>query len=669
MVSETVLTVCPHCSAGCQVRLTTQGGRIVEVGAGPGGVSPGLICDRGRLGWDFVHAGERLTTPLVRDGGRLCPASWSEALDLVADRLKAIAAYHGAAAVGGLASGRCTNEENYLFQWVLRAGLGTNNIDSGLRYGAAAARAGLSRCLPGIGAGTNPLEDIAGAGTILVIGANLADNYPLIELKVRAALRQGARLIVIDPRRVGLTELSDLHLQPIPGSDVALLNGIIHVILAEGLADRAFVEGHTQGVADLEAVARRYSPALVEAVTGVPAGRVREAARLYAKGDKALTIFADGLAGHAAGADNAATVANLAMLTGQVGRASSGIYCLSGQANIQGACDMGALPDVFPGHQPVTDPRSRDRFEAVWDRQLNGLAGLTALEMFRAATTGHLCGLFVMGADPLNSAPDRAMVGAALGGLEFLVVQDIFLSETARVADVVLPGASIAEKSGTFTSIERRVQRVRAAVLPPGAARPDWEILLELGARLGLGGERTDPAAVFDEIAAVLPEYREISYPRLQAEPDGLHCIGSDGLTGRTLRFCGIDYRGPVELPDDEYPLLMVIGHSPGLAPGAVSIHPALAAEHGLDHGDPVRVVSRRGALTARAAPDPVLAPGMIYLSLHHAESPVNILTSSFFDPHAKSAELKVTVVRIERAWPAVALTSAAVGNGEQEPA
>lgn len=699
MVRESVVTVCPHCGAGCQVRLTVEGGRLVSVEAGPGGVSPGRLCDLGRQGWSSVHHPERLTTPLIRSGSRLVPASWTQALDLIAERLGEIIRRHGPGQVGGFASGRCTNEEHYLFQKLFRAGLGSNNIDSSARFGPAAAALGLGRSL-GCGATTNPARELAEADAILVIGANLAETHPLFELLVREGVGRGSRLVVIDPRRAGLARLAHLHLQPLPGSDVALLNGMMQVMIAEGLVDHTSALQRVDGLDQLLAVVERYPPPLVEVVTGVPAERVRQAARLYATSPRAAIVFSTGLTQHSTATGNVGAVANLCLLAGHLGRPSTGIYALSGRGNAQGALDLGALPDAFPGHRAVTDVVARESFEKAWDAQLVGLPGMTLLEMLRAATIGQLRGLVVMGGDPARSAPDRTGTLAALETLDLLVVQDLFLTETARLADVVLPAAALAEKAGTFTSVERRVQRVRPAVLPPGAARPDWEVLTELAGRFGVGQLPGDPSDIMDEISALVPDYGGISYAALEAEVDGLiwpcptaghpgtPMLHRAGLGSGRGRFQPADYVGPAEAPDDRYPLLLTTGRAgsdtdrpaagdgplsagdgpPAAGDGPLSIHPATAARYGLVDGETVRVSSRRGALVARVSLDPGLPQGVVFLPCHQTAAMVNILTSPFVDLEAKVPELKAAAVRVEPAVGRTVPAAAAVALGEQEP-
>ena len=687
----TVLTTCPYCGVGCQLDLKVKDGRIVRVDGGDGAANHGLLCVKGRFGWDFVHHPDRLTAPLVRNAaGELVPATWGEAMDLVASRLKGIVATHGPDAVAGLASAKCTNEENYLFQKIMRAGLGTNNVDHCARLCHASTVAGLAASF-GSGAMTNSIDEIAGADLVFIIGSNTTEAHPVIGLKVKESKRRGAKLVVADPRQIELARLADLHLQHLPGSDVALLNGMMNVILAEGLANEAFITERCENFEAFKAVVGKYRPEVVEAVTGVPAAKIREAAIAYAKAGRASIIYSMGITQHTTGVDNVQSVANLAMLTGNLGRESVGVNPLRGQNNVQGACDMGALPNVFPGYQQVTDPNARDKFEKAWGRQLPALPGLTVTEILGAAAKGQVKGLFILGENPMLSDPDQRHVEEALRKTEFLVVEDIFLTETAALAHVVLPGVSFAEKEGTFTNTERRVQRVRRAVPPVGGSRPDWAVLVDLAGRLGLPSGYAGPSEILDEIASLTPSYGGISFRRLDAKPGdpatasgvvaapgglqwpcpaadhpGTRFLHKDKFTRGKGQFVAIDYLDPAEMPDDDYPLILTTGRvlyhfhtssmsrrAAGLAcifpEGYVEVNPRTATELGIADGDPVRVVSRRGAITIRAAVTGGITPGVVFIPFHFREAAANVLTNPAVDPKAKIPEFKVCAARIER--------------------
>lgn len=692
-----VETVCPYCGAGCRLRLRVRGTRLSGVEGGDGPPNHGWLCLKGRLGWDFAHHPDRLTVPLVRKGGLLTETSWAEALDLVAARLSELVRVSGAGAVAGLASGKCTNEENFVFQKLMRAGLGTNNIDQCGRLCHAASVAGLTAAF-GAGAMTNSIDELASADLIFIIGANPTVAHPLIAARIEEACSRGARLICADPRSIEIARLADLRLQHLPGTDAALLNAMMHVILEEGLADERFIAGRTENFEAFQAVVRRYPPELAEVVSGVPAAKIREAAILYAQAPRSSIVYSSGLTQHTTGLANVLSVANLAMLTGNVGRESTGVNPLLGQVNAQGACDMGALPDVFPGYQPVCVPASRERYEAASGCQLPGQPGLTMTEILAAAARGEVKGLFVLGANPALSAPDLKHTTHALRRLEFLVVQDIFLTETAELAHVVLPGASFVEKDGTVTSTERRVQRIRRAVPPAGSARSDLDILLDLADRLGLGPGPGGPDEVMNEIARMVPDYGGLSYRRLDTSPAGIQwpCPTPDhpgtrylhryGFSGGRAPFSPVDYQGPAEHPDEDYPLILTTGcvleHSQtgtmsrrstglgGLLQGAgVELNPLLAAEMGVSDGDPVRVVSRRGAVVARAILSLSVGREMVFLPYHFREASANLLTNPAFDPGAKTPELKVAAVRIERLDAATISALAAAGAHEKAPA
>ena len=534
----------------------------------------------------------------------------------------------------------------------------------------------------GSGAMTNSIDEIYSADVILIIGSNTHEQHPLIARRVVRAVRErGARLIVADPRAIGLSGFAEVFLRQRPGTDVALLNGMMHVILAEGLADEAFIAERIEpeSYAALRAVIADYPPERAAAITGVPAEAIRRAARLYGKADKATILYAMGITQHTTGTDNVHSVANLAMLTGNVGRESTGVNPLRGQNNVQGACDMGGLPDVYPGYQRVTDEAVRAKFAQAWGHVPPPQAGLTVTEMVNAAGEG-IRGLYIMAENSLLSDPDANHVRAAFERLDFLVVQDIFLTETAQMADVILPGASFAEKDGTFTNTERRVQRVRRAVAPPGEARADWEILCRLGERLtgrSEGWAYGSPAEVMHEIAALTPIYGGVAYERLEgrglqwpcptADHPGTPYLHRDGFARGKGRFIPAEYRPPAEQPDDDYPLLLTTGRvlfhyhtgtmtrrSPTLTEQGnepfVEIHPDDAAQRAVTSGDRVCVRSRRGQIELAVRVTETVPPGVVFIPFHFAEAPANALTHAALDPTAKIPEYKVCAVQVTRA-------------------
>ncbi len=668
-----VQTICPYCGVGCHLVLGVRDNRIVRVRAGrDNGVNDGQLCVKGRFGLDFVHSEQRLTTPLIRKDGTLVPAEWDEALDLVAAKLRQ---YRGDG-FGLLASAKCTNEENYLLSKFARAVMQTNNVDHCARLCHASTVTGLAMAF-GSGAMTNPIQDIRNASCVFLIGSNPTENHPIVGLEIKKAKSNGAALIVANPRRIPLCDLADLWLRHRPGTDVALLLGMARVIVDEGLADLEFIRERCEGYEEFLASLSGFSLEEAASLTGVPAQDIAQAARTYARRKPASIVYAMGITQHAHGTDNVLALANLAMLTGNVGKPSSGVNPLRGQNNVQGACDMGALPNVLTGYQPVADPAVREKFARAWGAEVPAEPGLTVTEMFGAALEGRLKAMYIVGENPLLSDPDADHVRAALEKLEFLVVQDIFLSETAALAHVVLPAASFAEKDGTFTNTERRVQRVRKALTPPGKARTDLEIVCQLARKMGAPGfDYQGPAEVMEEIARLTPSYGGITFARLEqgglqwpcpsADHPGTARLHEAAFTRGKGKFHPVRYTPPAELPDDEYPFVLTTGRSlfqfhtgtmtrkaSGLnyirGEELVEINPEDACALGISDGDPVEVTSRRGKVRARARVTDESPPGVVFMTFHFAETPTNVLTNPVLDPLAKIPELKVCAVRINK--------------------
>jgi len=675
--TEQVHTICPYCGCGCGIVLGVRNGRIVEVrGDRDNPVNRGSLCVKGRFGLDFVHSPERLTRPLIRDGDGFVEVSWDRATSLVASRLSEIKAAHGPDALAGLSSAKCTNEENYLFQKLMRAAIGTNNVDHCARLCHSSTVVGLARAF-GSGAMTNSIAEIEGADCILVTGSNTTEAHPIIALRIKAAVvAHGARLIVADPRRIDLTRFASLHLRQRSGTDVILFNAMMKVILEEDLYDHEFVKTRCEGFEEFREQVSAVDLDMAARVTGVPPASIRRAARLYAGARRASIIYSMGITQHTTGTDNVLALANLAMLTGNVGRESTGVNPLRGQNNVQGACDLGALPDVLPGYQKVDNPDVRARFEAAWGVPLPSEPGLTVVEIVDAAATGRIKGLYVMGENPMMSDPDVGHVRRALEALDFLVVQDIFMTETARLADVVLPGASFAEKDGTFTNTERRVQLIRKAVEPPGDALPDWEILCRLSAALGYPMAYESPARVMEEAARLTPIYGGISHERLagaglQWPCPAPHHPGSPYLhRGRFSRgkgrFHPVRFREAAELPDRDYPYLLTTGrllcqfHTGSMTrktggleqlapPAPFEINPEDAARENIQDGDQVELSTRRGTVRARAVVTERAPVGTVFMPFHFHEAPANVLTNPALDPVAKIPEYKVCAVRLRK--------------------
>ena len=668
-------TTCPYCGCGCTIVLHTRDGQIVEVTGQPNlGVSDGMLCVKGRFGLDFVGHRERLTTPLIRRGGKLQPAGWDEALDLIAARLGQIIAKCGADAVGALSSAKCTNEENFVFQKFARAVIGTNNVDHCARLCHASTVAGLARAF-GSGAMTNSIQDFDVTDCVFVIGSNTTECHPIIGSAIkRAAQGRNVPIIVADPRTIELTACAALHMQQKGGTDVALVNAMMHVILRDSLEDKSFIAERTEGFDELRKAVASCTPELAEKITGVPADDIVRAAHIYAEAPAASIVYSMGITQHTTGTDNVMSLANLAMLTGNVGIPGAGVNPLRGQNNVQGACDLGALPNVYPGYQKVDDEAVRAKFQQHWDVELSPTPGLTVVEMMNAAADGVIKAIYIMGENPMLSDPDVNHVAQALEKLDFLVVQDIFLTETAELADVVLPAASFAEKDGTFTNTERRVQRVRKAVEPPAAARGDWDILCDLAGRMGHEMSYDSTSDIQDEIAALSPIYGGITYDRLETtslqwpcpslDHPGTPYLHKGRFTRGKGKFHAVEFIPPSELPDEEYPFLLSTGrilqhfHTGTMSRrsevldeivsvGAIEINPADAEEMGICDGQKVRVASRRGEIEIAAHVTDRVAPQTAFLAFHYREAPANRLTIAALDPIAKIPEFKVCAVQI----------------------
>jgi formate dehydrogenase alpha subunit len=529
----------------------------------------------------------------------------------------------------------------------------------------------------GSGAMTNSIEEIADAKCILAIGTNTTEDHPVIALEIKKAVDKGAKLIVADPREIPLCRMAHIWLRHRPGTDVALLMGMCRVIFDEGLLDKAFVEQRCENFEEFKNALKGFNIELVSEITGVPAATITEAARVYATNGPASILYAMGITQHSHGTDNVLAVANLAMLTGNVGKWASGVNPLRGQNNVQGACDMGALPNVFTGYQQVAGPSARSKFEAAWGCTLPSEPGLTLSDMFHAMDEGKIKAAYIIGENPVLSDPDARHIKEALSKLEFLVVQDIFLTETAQLADVVLPGASFAEKNGTFTNTERRVQRVRRAIPPLGSAKMDWQIICEVARRMrGRGFEFASAADVMKEIADVTPSYGGITFARLEngslqwpcptEDHPGLQFLHEGMFSRGKGKFAALEYKPPKERPDDTYPLVLTTGRSlfhyhtgtmtrksKGLnelkGEEELEINPQDAKALGIADGDKVRVISRRGRVIARAKVTKNLMKGVVFMTFHFAESATNLLTNPALDPVSKIPELKFCAVRVEK--------------------
>ncbi len=679
MTTRTQATVCPFCGVGCGLVLGVTDGRVTDVRpAGAHPVSRGQLCAKGWNAGEFLRASDRLTRPLVRDGTRLVPVSWTVALDAVADALTAARSEAGPDAVGVVASARGTNEDAFAAMKLARAVLGTNNVDHCARVCHAPSVAGLRRTL-GSGAMTGSIDDLERADCLLVVGSDTTENHAIVGSRVLAARARGARLIVVDPRRTRLARAADLHLQLRLGTDIPLVNGMLHAIFAAGWEDRDYLAARCANVAALRGAVAEYPPERVADLTGVPVAALVEAARWYARTPRAALLYGIGVTQHVCGTENVIALSNLALATGHVGVEGAGIDPLRGQNNVQGACDMGALPDVYSGYQRVRDDAARARFEAAWGTELPARPGLTTLGMEHAAPDGALRCMLVIGADPVVTDPGQSGIRRALAALDTLIVVELFPTETASLADIVLPAASFAEKDGTFTSTERRVQRVRRAVPPPGDARPDWEIFEAIATRLGRPMGFATAEGVFAEMARLTPSYAGISWARLErpgglqwpcptADHPGTPVLHRDGFPLGRAWLLPVHDRPPAEEPDADYPLRMTTtrlhfqygsGSMTRRAPllerenprGILWINPADAALRGIAPGSAVVVRSRRGEVATRAVVSDDVPPGTVSMPYHFAEAPSNRLTNDrALDPLSRMPELKVCAVAVERA-------------------
>ena len=692
-----IRSTCPYCGVGCQIDLQVKDDYIYRVDA-PFDAAPnyGMLCVKGRYGTDYVTHPSRLKAPLIRvntDQPRSAEpvwreATWDEALDLAADRLAGIVKQHGGDAIAAYASAKATNEDNYLFQKFVRAVLGTNNVDHCARLCHAGSVTGLQLAV-GSSAMSNSIAEMEHLDTFVVTGSNTTETHPVISNFLKRAVRQnGAKLIVIDPRQVEMTEYATLWLRQRPGTDVALWQAMAHVVVEEKLYNQAFINERTEGFSEYVESLEHATPEWAEAITGVPAEDIREAARLYARANAAAVYWGMGISQSTHGTDNTLGITNLALMCGHVGKPGAGLNPLRGQNNVQGCSDSGGLPNVFTAYQPVSDDAVRYRFEQEWGGvALSPTPGLTVTEMVDGALTGQIRGMFVMGEDPLTSEPHLAHARHALEELDFIVCQDIFINETGKLADVILPAASFAEKDGTFTNSDRRVQRVRRAIDPIGQSRPDWQIISDLARRVEerLGFETTvgwdygHPSEVWEEMRRVTPDFWGITYERLEREggvhwpcptedhPGTPYLFEEDFPRGRG-KFWALEYGTESELPDDDYPFILSTGrvlyHWHGgtmtrrsalddIWPEAtVEMHPDDAARLGLETGDWVRVSSRRGAITLRVMVTGRSPEGVLFIPFHFAEAAANVLTNNQIDPRAKIPDYKVCAVAVEKAAP-----------------
>ncbi len=670
-------TVCPYCGVGCKMGLLTHEGRVMGVQPLKGAANDGLMCVKGRFAYNFIQHPDRLKKPLIRKNGKLTEASWEEAYDVIIKAWNKAKAVGGGSAIAGLASARCTNEENYLFQKLLR-GLGnTNNIDHCARLCHASTVAGLQMSF-GSGAMTNSIAEITDMDVIFVIGSNTTETHPVIATKMRQAAKKGAVIIVAEPRRIELCNDAQFFLQIKPGTNVALLNGMLKAILEAGLENKNFINERTEGFNELKAYLDTVTVEECAEICRVEAALLRKAAETYARAKNAGIFYAMGITQHSTGTDGVRMVANLAMLCGQIGKEASGVNPLRGQNNVQGSCDMAALPGDLPGYQKVADPKAREKFSKAWGLPVPETAGKTVSEIFNAIDDGEIKFLYIMGENPMVSDPDLNHLEKVLAKIPFLLVQDIFLNETAAFADVVLPAASFAEKDGTFTNTERRVQCLHKAVKLPGEAKADWQIITELMNKLGYKASYSHPAEIMAEINALTPSYGGITYNRLEngeglqwpclnEEHKGTKFLHKDKFTRGLGAFAVCPYTLSREVPDTEYPFILTTGRvlyqyhtrtmtgkSAGVQEIAgepyVEINRLDAHSLGIANGDKVTVSSRRGSVITTAKVVETIGRGVLFMPFHYSQAAANRLTNKALDPYAKIPELKVCAVKIYKA-------------------
>jgi formate dehydrogenase alpha subunit len=674
-------TLCPYCGTGCQIFARVAGGKIVGVEAAGGeSFNNTDLCVKGRMAFDFLNHPDRLTAPLIKapEGGSRFPgfreATWDEALAMIKSRLTAIKEQSGPSAVMGISSSRGTNEENYIFQKFMRLVVGTNNVDNCARVCHSPSVIGLTAAFGG-GAATNSLDDIQEAEVLFLIGCNPTEAHPVIAMRIkRAIFEKGVRTIVADPRRIEMARLADYWLPLRPGTNVALLNGLAHVIIRDKLHDADFIAKRTEQFESFAEKVREYTPERVEAITGVPASTLEAAARLYGQAKRAMILFGLGITEHTDGSLGVMGCANLALLTGNVGRRGAGVNPLRGQNNVQGSCDMGALPNVLPGYQPLGDEAVRAKFETAWGRSLPVDRGLKFTEAWPLARRGRVRAAYILGHNPAQTDPHSQRVEEALKAMDLVVVHEIFLTKTAALADVVLPAAAFAEKEGTFINADRRVQRVRKIVEPPIGCKTDVEILCELSERMGYVMPSSTPSEIMDEIASLVPMLHGISHRRLDREPLVWPCLDQADTGAQRLyetsftrgrgSFQIIDHCEPMEGADSAYPLVLTTGRrlehyncgsmsrrTPGLqallSEEHLEINPQDAANLNVRESELVEVASRQGRLTVHAHLTDRVSPGVVFLSFHFDEVPTNELTGDYLDTLSCTPEYKVTAVRV----------------------
>ena len=690
-----VASVCPFCGVGCQLTYNVKDEKIVFVEGRDGPANHERLCVKGRYGFDYAHHPQRLTKPLIRrtdapkngefsmDPDRVLDvfreASWEEALELAGGKLAAIRDQHGPQALAGFGSAKGSNEEAYLFQKLVRTGFGSNNVDHCTRLCHASSVVAL---LEGIGSGavSNPVMDVSKAEVIVIIGANPTVNHPVAATWIKNAVKNGSKLLVLDPRRSDLTRLAHRHLQFKPDTDVPLLNALMNVIVTEGLVDEAFIASRTIGYEELRQNVQGYTPELMAPICGIDADTLRYVARLYASSKSSMILWGMGVSQHVHGTDNARCLIALSLMTGQIGRPGTGLHPLRGQNNVQGASDAGLIPMMLPDYQHVSNPAVRDKFEKAWKLPAGTLdekPGLTVVEVMHAIKKGVIRGMYVQGENPAMSDPDANHARESLAALEHLVVQDIFLTETAYLADVILPASAFPEKDGSFTNTDRLVQMGRQAIKPPGDARQDLWIIQQIGQRLGLDWQYQHVSEVFDEMRHTMPSIGGITWERLDREHAVTYPCIHEGDPGQSVvfvdsfpretgraRFVPADIIPANERPDTDYPMVLITGRQlehwhtgsmtrratvlDAIEPDPVAlVHPLDLADMGGKPGDLVTIESRRGSVSLYARADESSPRGAVFVPFCYYEAAINKLTNAALDPFAKIPEFKYCAIRV----------------------
>jgi formate dehydrogenase major subunit len=685
-------SVCPYCGVGCQLTYNVKDNKILYVEGRDGPANLGRLCVKGRYGFDYAHHPHRLTKPLIRRAGvpktgefTMDPnrvldvfreASWEEALALAGGKLASIRDQHGGNALAGFGSAKGSNEEAYLFQKLVRTGFGTNNVDHCTRLCHASS---VSALLEGIGSGavSNPVMDVTRAEVILIIGANPTVNHPVAATWIKNAVRAGAKLIVLDPRRSELARHAHRYLQFKPDTDVALLNAMMHVIVNERLVDQAFIASRTVGYEELEANVAEYSPEAMAPICGIDAETIRYVARLYATSKGSMILWGMGVSQHVHGTDNARCLIALSLMTGQIGRPGTGLHPLRGQNNVQGASDAGLIPMMLPDYQRVDNQAAREKFEQAWGTKLDPKPGLTVVEIMDAIDEGTIRGMYIMGENPAMSDPDANHARAALAALEHLVVQDIFLTETAYLADVILPASAFPEKTGTFTNTDRLVQLGRQAIDPPGEAKQDLWIIQQIANRLGLPWNYRHVSEVFDEMRHTMPSIGGITWERLERNGAVVYPCMNEGDVGQPVvftelfpreggraRFVPADIIPADERPDSDYPMVLITGRQlehwhtgsmtrratvlDAIEPDPVAlVHPLDMERMGITPGAPVTIASRRGEVVLYARADDSSPVGAIFVPFCYYEAAINRLTNAALDPFGKIPEFKYCAIKV----------------------